>query len=75
MARFYATVYGQAGTNASRVGTAWSGIEGHVCGWEAGIRVVGTVDAQGRDVFEVYLTGGSNSSATVAHIATVRKAY
>lgn len=60
MSQFYASIQGQRG-EATRQGGKPSGIQGHIRGWEVGIRVVGHYDAKNdRDVFAVYRTGGSN---------------
>jgi len=59
MARFYAEIQGNRGT-ASRMGTANSGIQSHIRGWDIGVKVIGGVDENGNDVFHVYKTGGSN---------------
>jgi len=70
MAHFYATIQGNRG-EATRMGTPNSGIGGHIRGWNIGVRVVGRVDANGRDVFEVIQTGGSNGTASSKVIATI----
>lgn len=57
MARFYADIHGSRGP-ASRMGTASSGMHGHVRGWHVG----GAVDmyAEGdNDRAAIYATGGS----------------
>lgn len=60
MARFYASMKGQRG-EASRMGSAASGIHAHVRGWDVGIEVFGdTGDGADTDTFTVYLTAGSN---------------
>lgn len=58
MARFIATIAGQAGP-ASRIGSARSGIVAHPRGWDVGVEVVGAVEGD-EDVFHVYVTSGSN---------------
>lgn len=63
MARFYVNVQGNRGP-ASRMGTENSGIFSHTRGWEVGILVNGTVNANGEDEFDVYLTGGSNGGGS-----------
>lgn len=69
MARFIATVQGQAGS-ASRLGSERSGIEAHPRGWNVGVEVIGYVE-DGRDVFHVYATGGSNAASSRKLIGTV----
>lgn len=64
MARFRATIKGQRG-EASRLGSAKSGLSARINGWNAGLRI----EAENRndaDVFTVYATGGSNHSETEA---------
>ena len=60
MARFYAEIQGNRG-NATRMGTASSGMTGHIRGWNLGARVELDVDpVTGADRLMVYLTTGSN---------------
>lgn len=70
MARFRATIYGQRG-HASRLGSANSGIESNTNGWQSGVNVVGSVDIEGNDVFNIYATGGSGVSLSF-YVGTVR---
>ena len=72
MSRFYASISGQAQTQATRRGGKESGIEGHIRGWNIGIKVVGQ-DEKGNDVFDVYLTSGSTGSRPSRHIGTFRR--
>lgn len=67
MARFRATIKGQRG-QASRLGSPKSGITANVNGWDVGIRVVGSVDNLGIDVYDVYLTGGSHAAHSPVHL-------
>jgi hypothetical protein len=53
------------------MGSAASGIEGHIRGWNVGVRVEFRVDGEGRDVADIYRTGGSNGSSHGELIATV----
>jgi hypothetical protein len=62
MARFYMTAYGQAKNPATTRGSEKSGMIVHVNGWDKGVKINAYVDDEGRDVFEVYETGGSRSS-------------
>lgn len=71
MARFYAAIQGARG-EATRLGGEGSGIRGHVRGWDAGVRVLGFVDDEGRDAFHVYATGGSNGGARDELLGVVR---
>lgn len=45
----------------TRCGDAYSGIEIHARGWEFGVKVVGFVGDDGKDTFDIWLTGGSDS--------------
>ena len=58
MARFYADIQGNRGP-ATRMGSANSGIGGHVRGWNVGVRVAGVADGD-EDAFLLYATSGSN---------------
>ena len=60
MAQFMADIKGSRG-KASRLGSKESGIYSHTRGWNAGIEVIGYVDDEGRDCFEVWTTGGSTA--------------
>jgi hypothetical protein len=60
MAHFRGTVQGGR-SEASRLGHKTSGLTVHANGWHKGITVEASYDeASGRDVFLVYLTGGSS---------------
>lgn len=59
MSRFYGEIEGSAKTLATRRGRGE--IFSHTRGWTSGIAVRGYVDADGKDRFEVVLTGGSNN--------------
>lgn len=72
MARFRATIKGQRG-EASRLGSAKSGIVARVRGWDVGVQVVADVDADGRDVLHVFRDGGSNGRGAVVLVATIRQ--
>lgn len=60
MARFRSTINGQRG-EASRLGSAASGMVAEVNGWNAGVTVIAS-DVNGVDCFDVYQTGGSNGN-------------
>lgn len=63
MSRFYASIQGNRG-EATRAGTPNSGIDGHIRGWDVGIRVEGFVDvSDGSDRFRIFVTGGSNGNS------------
>jgi hypothetical protein len=59
MARFYGSVKGSR-SEATKTGSKASGIEGHIRGWDFGVRVRCYVNKDGEDECEVSLTGGSN---------------
>lgn len=59
MAHFLAEARGGSASPATRTGTKQSGIRAVANGWDVGVRVVGTVE-NGREVFRVYRTTGSN---------------
>ena len=74
MARYYAEIQGNGG-EATKMGTASSGIRGHIRGWHIGVEVECHPDPknQGYDVCEVWRTGGSSGVASKEHIATVKE--
>jgi hypothetical protein len=74
MSRFYASIEGQAETQATRRGGKESGIQGHIRGWDLGIKVFGSADGiDNGDIFDVYITGGSNNHYQTEPIFTVRR--
>ena len=71
MTRFYANIQGGRG-EATRQGGAKSGIRGHIRGWDLGVRVSGGVDSEtGKDVFYIYVTGGSNGHHSDRFLARI----
>ena len=70
MAHFYGEMQGSRGPT-SRMGTPQSGFEAHVRGWHVGVKVHCFVDDDGRDVINVWQTGGSNNPGRVRLIATL----
>lgn len=67
MSRFYGSLYGSRG-EATRQGSASSGLVGHVRGWDLGVRVMAMtansadVGEEGADAFVVDITGGSHGN-------------
>jgi hypothetical protein len=63
---------GSSTTSASRLGSM--GIKTHTRGWDLGIEVQGqvTVDGTDRDVFFIYVTGGSNDDSQKELVCMVR---
>jgi hypothetical protein len=59
MAQFKAEIQGNRGS-VSRLGHKTTGIQGHVCGWDTGIKIEGHYDEELGDIFLVYQTAGSN---------------
>lgn len=70
MARFYVSAHGSAKTEATRMGTTASGIGAHVRGWDVGVKVVGS-DKDGEDLFDVWMTSGSNGHTSSVLLGTV----
>jgi len=60
MAHFMAVIQGNRG-EASRLGSANSGMQASVNGWHSGVRVYASYNEEkGRDEFQITLSGGSN---------------
>lgn len=68
MAQFRGIIQGQRG-EASRLGSKQSGLVVRCDGWHSGVRVE-AANVNGRDQFEVYVTGGSNNPSA-RHIGTL----
>ena len=60
MSRFYGSLKGNRG-EATRCGTAKSGINSHARGWHIGARVSCFVNQDGQDEVWIRLTGGSSN--------------
>ena len=73
MSHFYADIQGNRG-QATRQGTPKSGIQGHIRGWNVGVQVDGYVDDDGKDVFRVWATSGSNGRQPQRSLGIVRLA-
>ena len=73
MSRFYGSVMGQARTEATRRGSANSGVTGHVRGWHVGVETVASAGVlhSENDVLNVFATAGSTGSGPTAYIGTV----
>ena len=71
MARFRGTVQGGRG-EASRLGTKNSGMVTKCYGWHSGVKVVASVDEEGKDTFHVYKTGGSTGSAPTTLLEVIK---
>jgi len=70
MSHFYGDLQGSRG-EATRCGTAWSGISSHVRGWHVGARATMRVD-NGQDVAYITATAGSAGTAFNQSIGSVR---
>lgn len=77
MAHFMGIVAGGRG-EASRLGSAMSGIRAQAQGWDSGVKVYGSITAEdcgegSREVdqFQVVVTGGSNGATSDREIARV----
>lgn len=71
MARFYGELSGIA--RATARGGSKTGIDGHIRGWNIGVKVLGGVDETGHDVFYVYQTSGSHNTRKDILLAIVRE--
>lgn len=79
MARYYGHIRGNRG-EATRMGTASSGINAHPRGWETGVEVYGGPVSEGvgeawrqtqADEFQINVTGGSNGGRKSIELALV----
>jgi len=73
MARFYGSMQGTRG-EATRMGDTKNGFDAHVRGWNVGVRITCRVDKDGKDVIEVWETGGSNRPGGLKLLAEVKEA-
>lgn len=69
MAHFRATIHGQRGP-ASRLGSPKSGIHARINGWDLGVEIEARV-VDGKDVFYVFKTSGSNAKELPLLIARI----
>lgn len=76
MARFYGQIQGNRG-EASRMGTAKSGFDAHIRGWNVGVRIECLASDDGvdgsQDVIKVYQTSGSNGGDPDVLLATLKE--
>jgi len=72
MSRFYGSMKGSRG-ETTRCGDRGHGITAHVRGWDLGCVATMRVDANGEDIVDVYLTGGSNGSCARVFLGTFRR--
>ena len=71
MSKLYGSIKGSAKTVATRRGH--NHIEGHIRGWNLGIRVVGSANKDGNVAFHVFKTSGSNGSELGELITTIKE--
>jgi hypothetical protein len=69
MARYRGTVAGSRG-DASRLGTAASGLRVTCNGWKSGVCIIAR-DDNGDDVFDVYMTAGSDGTGRKVFIGRI----
>lgn len=70
MSQFYAEIQGNR-RSATRMGTKASGLVAHIRGWNVGVKVYCSVNADGKDVVEVYKTGGSRNASNKELLAQI----
>ena len=58
MAQFKAEIQGNRGS-VTRLGHKTTGIQGHICGWNSGIKIEGHHGEHLGDIFLVWQTSGS----------------
>jgi hypothetical protein len=68
MSQFYAEIQGNRGP-ATRMGSKQSGIRCHIRGWDTGVEVSGV--HPGSDVFNIYMTHGSNNSGSRTYLGRI----
>lgn len=73
MSHFYGEIHGQAKTPATRRGSKASGLEGHLRGWNIGVRVILEHKEGIGDVVYIYKTSGSNGGSNDVLIATLQE--
>ena len=73
MSRFYASISGSAKSEATRQGTKNTGIEGHVRGWDLGVKIYGDVDKDDKDGFHIYMSSGSGGGEKDVFIGSVHQ--
>jgi hypothetical protein len=70
MAHFYVQSGGQASGVVSRIGSKRSGAWTNIRGWDSGVEVHAR-ETQGEDMFDVYMTGGSNAQFVKTLVGTI----
>ena len=74
MARYKADIQGSRG-KTSRLGTASSGIWGHIRGWNIGVEVniKPSTENQEVDEVEIFITKGSNEENSCVPLCTIKE--
>lgn len=67
MAHFRGTIKGTRG-EASRLGTAKSGLIVNANGWDFGVKVI--LKEDGHDIADIYLTGGSHDAEIPVYLGS-----
>lgn len=67
--RFMGEVEGDAISHASRLSS--TRIKSHTRGWDLGVEVIGYIDGNGKDHFEISVTGGSNNASRTRLVLSV----
>jgi len=57
---------------ATRMGTAKSGFQAHIRGWNIGARIILRVDEDGNDSVTIYQTSGSNDRGSEVLLGTFK---
>ncbi len=71
MSQFYGSMQGSRG-EATRTGGKNSGIEGHLRGWNIGVKIRCRHNiTTGKDECDIYRTGGSNGAIADLFITTI----
>ena len=71
MSALYGSLKGSRGGEATKAGH--DSIEGHLRGWENGVRVFGRHKAGRGDSFEIYRTSGSHGTKPDILLGTVKE--
>jgi len=74
VSRFYGSLTGQAKTEATRRGSANTGVQSHVRGWNTGLRAAAHAASDNdADTFNVVITGGSMGNAVPMGLAEIEE--
>jgi len=73
MAHFYVSSENTRGKTVGIAGKK-AGQTTHARGWTLGVRVEGMVNKEGKDVFKIYKTAGTNGASQDEHLITLTEA-